>query len=198
MCPPTRGGTGPALSPSALFPHAGAAPRPARPPWPATARPRPGPPPTQHPAPTAQADQAPRRPTRPAPLLGHPTGTDHRRAVHPVPLGRLPLSGLPGHDRHPHLVLLARRQPPAWLLPDTPEADIINSLQIGQTRRSMAGYFTPDLLHELRRKTATCMYVSGRRAWCRRLLQGLFPVALVPRMHCRMEDRTFSLGFHPS
>jgi hypothetical protein len=40
----------------------------------------------------------------------------------------------------------------AFLL-DTVEADIINSLQIGQTRRSMAGYFKPDLVHELRRKT---------------------------------------------
>jgi hypothetical protein len=33
------------------------------------------------------------------------------------------------------------------------EADIINSLQIGQTRRSMAGYFKPNLVHELRRNT---------------------------------------------
>jgi len=38
-------------------------------------------------------------------------------------------------------------------LPDTGEADIINSLQIGRTRRSLAGYFKPDLVHELRRRT---------------------------------------------
>jgi hypothetical protein len=40
-------------------------------------------------------------------------------------------------------------------LPDTAEADIINSLQIGQTRRSVAGYFQPDLVQKVRRKTAT-------------------------------------------
>jgi hypothetical protein len=38
-------------------------------------------------------------------------------------------------------------------LPDTVETDIINSLQIGQTPRSIARYFKPDLVHELRRKT---------------------------------------------
>ncbi|MGH3966528.1 MAG: hypothetical protein ACRDRY_25375, partial [Pseudonocardiaceae bacterium] len=38
-------------------------------------------------------------------------------------------------------------------LPDTAEADIINSLQIGQTRRSVAGYFKPGMVHEVRRRT---------------------------------------------
>jgi hypothetical protein len=37
-------------------------------------------------------------------------------------------------------------------LPDTGEADIINSLQIGRTRRPVAGYFEPIVVHELRRK----------------------------------------------
>ncbi|WP_211224072.1 hypothetical protein, partial [Pseudonocardia asaccharolytica] len=44
--------------------------------------------------------------------------------------------------------------------------DIINSLQVGTTHRLVAGYFRPDLLHEVRRKTDALLAIgrdSARR-----------------------------------
>jgi hypothetical protein len=48
-------------------------------------------------------------------LLGGTAHPDHGGAVHTELLGRLPLGRLLGEDLDEHLVLLARRQPLAWL-----------------------------------------------------------------------------------
>ena len=118
----TRGGTGPAVSPNAIFPRADAAPPPARSPWPAAARsPRallqrrllgalPGRPGTAPPA----------RPARPAWRPGRSCTTVDRSTP---TVGRLALGGLPGQHRHIDLVLLARREQPPSLA-----SSLLNSL----------------------------------------------------------------------
>jgi hypothetical protein len=96
---------------------------------------------------------------------GNPTrrarGHHYYQAVHPVPLGSLPLRACPVTiDIHISYFSLGDSRG-RGSLPDTAEADIINSLHIDQTHRSMARYFEPDLIHELRHNP-TCELAISR------------------------------------
>ncbi len=113
----TRGGTGPAVSPNAIFPGADADSRPAR----SVAR-------SRSISALASSSSTCSR-DRPG-TTGHRRGQciqgtllrgsahrDHRGAVHAEPFGRLALGRLLGEHSDEHLVLLAGRQPLAWPAP---------------------------------------------------------------------------------